>query len=431
MANRLDSQVLGIIKNWVTTRCGENSQIREEQLLEDYHPEIAQANVLSDTASVRPDIIAKEVIPVVFAKVVSLSLFNVFTMPGPSMQVPKLSHLKETTTAKVDELGRISLTKVQTENLPIAAEKYAYRTILSREILEDSQNKAYPANIDVLSTVITYDIKSIADELDTQLNTIMRFGAAAGDVWWKQDVPSGWAEDHPSLEYSETLYDAIVAAITNVAKQKYNADFMLMSLGDYGKVQKLGNFVPPPSNALQGQVGRLHNLDIFSSLNSTDGIFIVGQKKIFGWYGVYIPMQYLPGGSFGVYDTKYDAHSYVVRTRVAMRVLVGEALSRVIVYSDYTDEEVELVSRAGHTLHYPINPTETMEAVEVTGETTVPLTIVTWDSRTGNEPDISSQTKHLSVDLETGALKASDDVGATATIKITYSGGLAVNETSE
>ena len=406
MATRLDKQVVRLIGETLKEFGIENSELIKDNY---FMGESNIYNLTTDTSSIKPEIIAKRVIPVVYAKIVSLNLYEVMRMPGPAWSLPKVSFTKESTVAIVDENNRITTTKISTTNLPMVAVKRAYRSILTMEALED----ANVSGLNVLDRVIEYDIKDIANQIDEALIDAMIVGAAAGDVWWDINIPADWYTLHPSMEYGETLYDAIVSGVVNVAKEKFNADFALVSPDMEGYLVRVGGYRPVTDNVLQGEVGSVKGLQVFSSLNMTGGMMIIGQKKVFGVYGVHVPMQYLPGG----YTAEYDRSEWVVRTRTAMMVYLGEALARVILFDDYTNEFVTLTDRAGNTEHFPISPTETLTAKD--GDAMTDLTIVTWDSRTETAPALTGDNK-ISIDLETGAVAASGDYTPTdSKVKIT------------
>ena len=407
MATRLDKQVIKLIGTTLKEFGVENESelIKDNYFMEDTY------NLTTDTSSIKPIVIAKRVIPVIYAKIVSLNLYEVMKMPGPAWSIPKVSFAKEVTSAIVLENNQIKTTKISTSNLPMTAVKRAYRSILTSEALED----ANVSGLSVLDRVIEYDIKDIANQIDEALINAMIVGAAAGDTWWDINIPANWYTLHPSMEYGETLYDAIVSAVVDVAEQKFNADFALVSPDMESYLVRIGGYSKVGDNALQGEIGRVKGLAVFSSLNMESGMMIVGEKKVFGVYGVYIPMEYRPGG----YNAEYDRSEWVVRTRTAMQVYLGEALARVILYDNYTSEEVTLTSGAGTLAHFPVHPTETLTGKDGDGSTD--LTIETWDSRTEEVPTTIADNT-IFIDLETGAVQASSDYTPTdSKVIITYS----------
>ena len=410
MAIKLDKQVVKLIGKTLQEFGVEN----ESELLKDnyFMGEDTVYNLTTDTSSIKPEVIARRVIPVVYAKIVSLNLYEVMRMPGPAWSIPKVSFTKESTSAIVLENNQIKTTKISTENLAMTAIKRAYRSILTSEVLED----ANVSGLNVLDRVIEYDIKDIANQIDEALINAMIAAAAAGDTWWDINIPSDWYTFHPSMEYGETLYDAIVDAVVNVAEQKFNADFALVSPDMESYLIRVGGYSKVGDNALQGEIGRVKGLQVFSSLNMTSGMMVVGEKKVFGVYGVYIPMQYRPGG----YNAEYDRSEWVVRTRTAMQVYLGEAMARVILYDNYINETVVLTDRAGVLAHFPVHPTEALSAKD--GDNSTPVTVVTWDSRTEEAPTLTGNNK-ISIDLETGAVAASSDYTPTdSKVIVTYSG---------
>ena len=408
MATRLDKQVIKLIGTTLKEFGVENESelIKDNYFMEDTY------NLTTDTSSIKPTVIAKRVIPVIYAKIVSLNLYEVMKMPGPAWSIPKVSFAKEVTSAIVLENNQIKTTKISTSNLPMTAVKRAYRSILTSEALE----YANVSGLSVLDRVIEYDIKDIANQIDEALIDAMVVGAAAGDTWWDINIPEDWYTLHPSMEYGETLYDAIVAAVVDVAEQKFNADFALVSPDMESYLVRVGGYSKVGDNALQGEIGRVKGLAVFSSLNMESGMMIIGEKKVFGVYGVYIPMEYRPGG----YNAEYDRSEWTVRTRTAMQVYLGEAMARVILYDDYTSEEVTLTEGAGTLAHFPVHPTESLTGKDGDGETS--LTIETWDSRTEEVPTTVADNT-IFIDLETGAVAASSGYAAPTDNKviITYS----------
>jgi len=408
MATRLDKQVIKLIGTTLKEFGVENESelIKDNYFMEDTY------NLTTDTSSIKPTVIAKRVIPVIYAKIVSLNLYEVMKMPGPAWSIPKVSFAKEVTSAIVLENNQIKTTKISTSNLPMTAVKRAYRSILTSEALED----ANVSGLSVLDRVIEYDIKDIANQIDEALIDAMIVGAAAGDTWWDINIPEDWYTLHPSMEYGETLYDAIVAAVVDVAEQKFNADFALVSPDMESYLVRVGGYSKVGDNALQGEIGRVKGLAVFSSLNMESGMMIIGEKKVFGVYGVYIPMEYRPGG----YNAEYDRSEWTVRTRTAMQVYLGEAMARVILYDDYTSEDVTLTDGAGTLAHFPVHPTETLTGKDGDGSTD--LTIETWDSRTEEVPTTVADNT-IFIDLETGAVAASSGYAAPTDNKviITYS----------
>jgi len=369
----------------------------------DPYSEATLYNVTGDTSSIKPEYISKKIIPVVFAKALVSELFQLINMPSPTYAIPRLAYTKESSTAEVSENGQIKTAKVSTSNISMTATKFAIRSILTKEALEDASKVGF----DVLGRVMEYDVKTIIDELDTKLVALLKVGAAAGDVWWDINIESEWSTNHPSREYSETLYDAILQGIKLVAANKFRADFMLMNPADMVRVTGLKFFVPSePDNSLQGVMGNVHNLKVYTSLNADSSILYVGQKKIFGVFGSYIPLQYNAGG----YDAEYDRQDWNVRTRSAMLITQGEAVARVILFDNYTNEDVPISDGTGYTAHAPINAAETLTAKDGDGSTS--LTIITYDSRTESKPT-SSDANTIILDLETGLVTVSSGYSPT------------------
>jgi len=356
-------------------------------------------NITTDTSDIKPQQLSKKVIPVVFAKAFITNFFDLVNMDRPTFAKPKYSHNLESTTAYVTENGQIKTSKISSSTVTMTAIKYAIRSKMTTEAIEDAAKYGW----DYLQKLQVYDVKAIVDELDEYAFNLMKTGAAAGDVWWDINIPSDYASDHPAREYDESLYDAIMAATEYVAEQKYSADFMVFHPNELPRLSKLNHFVPSePETSMQGEMGRIFNLAAFSSLNSLRGMILLGEKRTFGVYGSYIPMQYRKGA----YDDEYDTESWNVRTRVAMMITEGEALARVILYDNYTDEEVTISEGAGNTKYYPINDAETLTVKD--GDNSTVLTVTTWDSRTEEAPVITTGNT-ISLDLETGAI----DCGST------------------
>lgn len=368
---------------------------------------LVEADLLQQTSDI-PDAmkttVSEKIIPVAFAQAVALNLFEPVVMDTPTVQVPRASFTKESTTAEVTEGGAISTTKVGFSMDTLTTTKFAYRSVLTAEVLEDKN----VINADVLQMAFEYDAKEIADQIDKKLIELMNAAASAGDVYWDMDIPADWSSTHPSMEYYDTLWQAISSAVANVAKNKFKADFILMHIDQAFYVTRLPQFSNIPDTSLQGELGRLGNLMVFSSVNVTPGVMFVGQKRIFGVYGVYVPMQYVGP----VYDPQYDKHQYVVRTRVAMKVLQGEALARVLFVRKFENESVAISGGVGQLANYPVDPT----SISAVDNTSNAATIVTWDSRFDSEP--TANAGEMVVDIETGAVKIGS--GLTGPMTVTY-----------
>ncbi|MHA1873572.1 MAG: hypothetical protein ACTSVB_05610 [Candidatus Heimdallarchaeaceae archaeon] len=377
------------LKNLLTI---EGKELEDETLLE-----AEQLGLTGDTSSIKPEYLSKKIIPVVFAQSICSQFFQLVNMPASTYAVPRLSYTRESTTAEVAENGQIKTAKISTSNITMTAVKYAIRSILTKEALEDAEKVGF----DILRRVMEYDVKSIINELDQKVVALMKLGAAAGDVWWDVNIPASWSDSHPALEYDQTLYDSLVEAVKAVAVNKFAANFMLINPSDIVRVVKLKFFRPAePDTSLQGELGTILNLGVFSSLNSESGMFFIGEKKTIGMYGSYIPMQYNAGG----YNAEYDKQDWNVRTRAAMMITQGEALARVVLYDNYTNEDVTITGGAGQAAHAPINSAKTLTAKDGDGSTA--LTIITYDSRTEAKPT-SSDANTIILDLETGAITTS------------------------
>ena len=140
------------------------------------------------------------------------------------------------------------------------------------------------------------------------------------------------------------------------------------------------------------------------------------QKKIFGVFAEYVPLQY----SDKVYDPQYDRYEMVIRGRYAYLVTVGEAVARVLLYKTYTNEEPTVGGDlTGNLAHAPVKPDSiTAEDYDSGTATSTDLTVITWDSRFDAEP--TPGAGEIAIDIETGAFKLGGALSGD-TLRVTYS----------
>ncbi len=376
--------------------------------LEDYDPPTTPPlyGLTDQTGSVKPPYLSKDIIPILFARAVALNFFKLVNMPMAAYEVPILQYETEAgvSTSVVDENGRISTTRVSTRNILMRAVKRAFRTIMSSEALED----ANVIGMNALREVLDLDAKNIADEIDVELFDLMTFGAAAGDVWWDTSIPANWSQSWVSKDYYETMYDAIVQAASFVARNLFTADFMVLNPAQFGDITILKQFAAgTPNLSMQGRIGSILGMGVWSSLNTLPGMILLGQSNAFGVYGSYIPLQYREGP----YEPSRDRQQWVVRTRSARMITQGEALGRVILFESIVQESVTMALNAqtglweGTVAQAPINPTDLGNTL-VVRDNTVDITanVTTYDSRDVDAPDIVGPAV-ARLDLERGLIE--------------------------
>jgi hypothetical protein len=336
----------------------------------------AQANnTTTDVANTKTTRYAKMLIKPVFQSAVIMNLFAPVVMKQSSLTVPVFTVTRDgVTTAEVAENGEIQLSKVVSSTSVINAIKFALRSSVTTELIEDSKNNG-SLSFDPIAMALTNDARYIVSEIDGKLYNLLYNGAAAGIIYWDTVAPSGWATDHPGKDYDTTFELAIKQAVAKVATQKYAADFILINPEDEYRMSNIKGFVPAAFNVktdLHGRIGTLGRLAVYSSPDVRQGIVIVGQSKVMGVYGTYIPFQYKPGA----YDSKYDTSEWVVRTRVAMKVIAGEAIAKLYIVSPVENEAVgtgDGSTTVFNLAHAPVKPGS--ESITVNGAATSDYTL--------------------------------------------------------
>lgn len=253
-------------------------------------------------------------------ELIAAQLFEVGTMSGPVEKTPVEVYNRESgvTTTEVAEGGQIRKGRTSYSSVTIEAVGYKLQSVLTAEAIEDAQNAG---NLNIVARAIANLAKDITEELDSKLMDLMVTGAASGNI----DVSKG-AQD--AKTYSGKIVEAIVDSIQNVKKNKYRPDFVLVDPIIFGYLAKNDEFVHADkygSTELQqtGFMGKIRGLEVFESNNMAASKGIVGKRKTFGVYKVYIPMMFRGP----VYDADFDKEVYVVRQRAAMKVTVGQALA--------------------------------------------------------------------------------------------------------
>ena len=300
----------------------------------------AQANnTTGDVSNTKTTQYAKALIKPVFSKAVIAKLFQPVIMKQSSLTVPIFTVTRDgVTTAEVSENGQIQLSKVVSSTSVINAIKFALRSSVTTELLEDAKSSQM-SQFDPVMMALSNDARYIVAEIDNKLYNLLYSGAAAGIVYWDTVAPAGWATDHPGKDYDLTFELALTSAIAKVAAGKYAADFVLVNPEDYYRLSNIKGFVPATFDVksdLNGFLGNLGRLGVYASPEVRKGIAIVGQSKVLGVYGTYIPFQY----KAGAYDSTYDTAEWVVRTRVAMKVIAGEAIAKVYMVTPISGENV-------------------------------------------------------------------------------------------
>jgi hypothetical protein len=254
------------------------------------------------------------------AELIATQLFEVGTMSGPVEKTPVEVYNREggVTTTEVTEGGTIMSGKTTYSSVTIEAVGYKLKSTLTAEAIEDAQNAG---NLNIVARAIANLAKDITEEIDAKLMALMVSGAAAGNV----DVPKG-AQD--AKTYAGKIVEAIVDSLQNVKKKNYRPDFVLVDPIIFGYLAKNDEFVHADkygSTQLQqtGFMGKIRGLEVFESNNMAANKGIVGKRRTFGVYKVYIPMMFRGP----VYDPNTDKEVYVVRQRAAMKIGVGEALA--------------------------------------------------------------------------------------------------------
>lgn len=275
-----------------------------------------------DTLALHTPKYNKALIQKASAELIAASLFEVGTMSGPvEKQAVEVHNLNEgVTTTEVEEGGEIKKAKTTYGSVTIEAVGYKLSTTLTAEAIEDAQNAG---NLNIVARAIANIAKDITEEIDEKLMALMVSGAAAGNV----DVAKG---TKTAKEVAEAIVEAIVDAMQLVKGHHYRPDFVLVDPIVFGYLAKNDEFVHADkagNTTLQstGAVGKIRGLEVIESVNMAANKAIVGKKRTFGVYKVYIPTQ-LRGP---IYDPKFDKETYVVRQRAAMKITAGEALATI------------------------------------------------------------------------------------------------------
>mgnify|MGYP000318301431 FL=1 len=374
----------------------------------------SEADQISQTSDIPVDLkakVSKKVIPVAFAKSVIVNLFDTYNMTNPVERIPKLSFVKEATTAVVDENSAITTSKVTADYITLQPVKFALRSIITSEMLEDKNE----ANLKMLDLVLKYDAQSIANEIDQKLMALINAAAVAGDVWWDLNIPSNWADTHPSMEYYDTLFESLTQAAKKVADNHFTPDTILVNPEQAYLVSRLGGFTGNLGDFV-GKLGQLGSFGVYSSPFANAYRIYVMQKKIFGVFAEYVPLQY----SEKVYNAQYDRWEMVIRGRFAYLVTVGQAIARVLLYNTYENEEPTVGGDlTGNLAHAPVKPDSITATDWDSGTSTgTDLTVVTWDSRFDAEP--TPGAGEIAIDIETGAFKLGGALTGD-TLRVTYS----------
>jgi hypothetical protein len=301
-----------------------------KELLEHYETLKSTGSILEDatkeqyTDATKPlhvDKMNKGMIKKASAEMIATMLFDTGTMSGPVEKYPVESYSKEAgvTTAEVAEGGEIKRARTSYTSVTLEAVGFKLRSVLTAEAIEDAQNAG---NLNIVARAIANMAKDIAEEIDAKLMNLMVTGAVAGN----SDVVKATT----AKETSAKLVEAIVDAMQNVKKKNYRPDFVCVDPTIFGFLAKNDEFVHADkygSDLLQqtGFMGKIRGLEVFESNVMPVNKAVVGKRRTFGVYKVYVPTM-LRGP---VYDTTYDKEVYVVRQRSAMKILVGEALATV------------------------------------------------------------------------------------------------------
>jgi hypothetical protein len=256
------------------------------------------------------------------AELIATNLFEVGTMSGPVEKTPVEVYNREAgvTTLEVAEGGQIKSGRTSYSSVTIEAVGYKLKSTLTAEAIEDAQNAG---NLNIVARAIANLAKDITEELDSKLMNLMVTGAAAGNV----DVSKGTLT---AKEVGNAIVEAVVDSMQNVKKKNYRPDFLLVDPTIFGYLAKTDEFVHADkygTNQLQqtGFMGKIRGLEVYESNNMADSKAVVGKKRTFGVYKVYIPMMFRGP----VYDADVDKEVYVVRQRSAMKITVGESLATV------------------------------------------------------------------------------------------------------
>lgn len=304
-----------------------------EQLLEHYNSLKSTGAILEndqttgDTLDIQQPKMNAALIKKASAELVASELYEVGTMSGPVEKHPVETYNREAgvTTTEVGEGEEIKHGKTTYSTVTIEAVGYKLRSVLTAEAIEDAQNAG---NLDLVARAIANLAKDISEEIDQKLMSLMVTGAAAGNIDVSPTDDEGAAKDVKAV--SQEIVNAIVDSIQNVKKQNYRPDFVCVDPTIFGYLAKHDEFVHADkygSTELQqtGFMGKIRGLTVVESNHMPEMKAVVGKRRTFGVYKVYIPTM-LRGP---VYDPTYDKEVYVVRQRAAMKILVGEALATI------------------------------------------------------------------------------------------------------
>lgn len=276
----------------------------------------------NDTLAMHEPKFNKAIITKATAELVATNFYETGTMDRPVEKTPVEVYNREAgvTTTEVAEGGEIKTGKTTYGTVTIEAIGYKLKAVLTTEAIEDAQNAG---NLNIVARHIANLAKDIAEEVDGKLMSLMVSGAQAGNV----DVSKG---SDAAKVTSDKLVQAFVDAIQLVKKKNYRPDFILVDPTIFGFLAKNDEFVHADKygdTKLQqtGFMGKIRGLEVFESNNAIADKAVIGKRGTFGVYKVYIPTM-LKGP---VYDPHFDKEVYVVRTRAAMKITVGEALATV------------------------------------------------------------------------------------------------------
>lgn len=299
-----------------------------KQLLEHYDNLKSVGNIqedeqtTNDTLAIHEPKFNKAIITKASAELIATNFYETGTMDRPVEKTPVEVYNREAgvTTTEVAEGGEIKTGKTQYGTVTIEAVGYKLKGVLTTESIEDAQNAG---NLNIVARHIANLAKDIAEEIDAKLMSLMVTGAQAGNVDVTKDATD-------ARKTGDAIVQAIVDSIQNVKKKNYRPDFILVDSNIFGYLAKLDEFVHADKyggTILQqtGFMGKIRGLELFESNNAVANTAVVGRKNTFGVYKVYIPTM-LKGP---VYDPHFDKDVYVVRTRAAMKITVGEALATI------------------------------------------------------------------------------------------------------
>lgn len=302
-----------------------------KQLLEHYDVLKSTGNIQEDaskeqytdaTLALHQPKFNKALIEKASAELIATQLWETGTMAGPVEKTPVEVYNREAgvQTLEVLEGGEIKTGRTSYSSVTIEAVGYKLKSTLTAEAIEDAQNAG---NLNIVARAIANLAKDISEEIDAKLMELMVKGAAAGNV----DVSKG---TKTAKEVAAAIVEAIVDAQQLVKGKHYRPDFVLVDPNVFGYLAKNDEFVHADkygSTQLQqtGFMGKIRGLEVFESVNMAADKAIVGKRKTFGVYKVYIPMMFRGP----VYDPNIDKETYVVRQRSAMKITVGESLATV------------------------------------------------------------------------------------------------------